>query len=128
MDFREAAERRDEALAIDGGFSRALLEILDEWRVIELGDAIGGSGPRLGGEADPRHSHQRQKASPVADLRELDDAAGAAERIEFRRRIGLLIAARRLDDADQAFAAQRVIEHRKIARLEYRQLNRPAQH
>src|ERR1700733_7328960 len=126
VDLGEAFQGRDQVLAIDRRFACAFEEILGERRIIGNGDTIGAVARRFLGQAESRHAHQRQEAAPVADLRILDDAAGAAERIEFRRRIGRFLLRRWLNDADQAFAAQRIVKHLEIAGLKHGELDRPA--
>src|ERR1700733_9447464 len=99
---------------------------LGERQKIGFRDPIGAVGRLLRGQMETSDAHERQETAAVANLRILHDATGAAERIELRRCIGRLFVRGRLNDADQPFAGERVVEHLEIARLEHRELDRPA--
>ena len=88
VDLGKALQGGDQVVAIDRRFARAFEEILGERRIVGDRHAVRQAARRFRHQAEARDAHQRKKAASVADLGILDDAAGAAERIELGRRIG----------------------------------------
>ena len=99
------------------------VEVAREGLPIGADAAITAQHRQFLGDAEARQTGQRDHVTPVIGLGEGGDAAGAADRIDRRVHraaapIVLELRFARLHHADQALAAQRVLRHRQIARLE----------
>ncbi len=117
--LRKSVSATSSAAAVDRFFALARDEIAGERRECHAALAIRGEHVELLLDAKARHAGELHHVAAVAGFGELGDAADAAD----LEQVGLLLRTGmrgiRLDHADQPVAvAQRVIDHREIARLE----------
>ncbi len=117
--LEEIGERVQQARAVDLILALASGEIVDEWRVGDAALAIERGDVKLLLDAEAGNPGKLQQIPPVAGLGDLGDASDAADFEQVRLVVGPRMRRVGLDHADQTMpAAQRVVDHRQIARLE----------